>query len=217
MKQPAQRATSGGCAAQVGFANLGYPVTPQTNVPAPISANPESIINMPTIALIGYRGTGKTTVAQLLAQQLGLEWVDADVEVERRAGRSIATIFADAGEAAFRDLEADVVRQLCQRHNTVLAFGGGAVLRQQNRHHLTTCQAVVWLQASAATIAQRIAGDPTSTQRRPNLTNQGGRQEIEQLLAIREPIYASCATLTVDTNQRGPAEIAHEIVASLPR
>ena len=88
------------------------------------------------IALIGYRGTGKTTVAQLLARRLGWDWVDADVEVELRAGKSIAAIFADDGEPAFRDLEAQVVAELCSRERTVFASAAGPILREdQSRRH----------------------------------------------------------------------------------
>jgi len=169
-----------------------------------------------SLALIGYRGTGKTSVARELARRLGWDWVDADVEVELRAGKSIAAIFADDGEAEFRDLEAAVVAELCSWERTVLALGGGAILREANRHCLEKCQPIVWLQASAEVIAERLAGDPTTAGRRPNLTNRGGRNEIEQLLAQREPIYRACATLEVDTEGKDPAEIADEIVGSGP-
>ena len=167
------------------------------------------------IALIGYRGTGKTTVARLLALKLGWDWVDADVEVELRAGKSIAAIFSDEGEQAFRDLEAEVTAQLCQRISTVLALGGGVVLREDNRKMLEQCGAVVWLRAEAATIARRMAGDETTSERRPNLTNHGGRTEIDQLLAERTPIYRSCATLEVDTDNREPAEIADDVASAI--
>jgi shikimate kinase len=167
------------------------------------------------IALIGYRGTGKTTVAQLLARRLGWDWVDADVEAELRAGKSIAAIFADDGESAFRDLEAAIVADLCTRKRTVLALGGGAVLREDNRQSIQNCQAAVWLKAEAATLAARIVDDPMTAARRPNLTNHGGRTEIDFLLAQREPFYRACATLEVDTDSKAPAEIADEIVAAL--
>jgi shikimate kinase len=173
------------------------------------------IVPATTIALIGYRGTGKTTIAQLVALRLGYDWVDADIEVESTAGMSIAEIFSKSGEEAFRDMEAKVVEELCGRPRTVSALGGGAVLREESRRQLASCGAVVWLQAAAATIESRIANDPTTGGRRPNLTNHGGRTEIEALLAQREPIYRACATLQVDTEDRAPAEIADEIVAAL--
>jgi shikimate kinase len=167
------------------------------------------------IALIGYRGTGKTTVAQVLARQLGWDWVDSDVEIELQAGKSIAAIFADDGEPAFRDLEEAAVAELCSRERTILALGGGVISREDNRTQLQKCQSVIWLKASVDVLADRILADPTTAARRPNLTNHGGRNEIEQVLAQREPIYQGCATLEVDTNSKGPAEIADEILAAI--
>lgn len=167
------------------------------------------------IALIGYRGTGKTTVAQQIALRLGYDWVDADVEIELALGKSIAEIFAELGEAAFRATETRVLNELCQRERAILALGGGAVLAPANRGLIKKCRAVVWLTASAETLEQRLAGDPTTAQRRPKLTDRGGRTEIEALLTQREPIYRACATLEVDTEDRTPAEIAEQIVVDL--
>ncbi len=167
------------------------------------------------IALIGYRGTGKTTVAERLAARLGWEWVDADAEIERRAGKSIAAIFAEDGEPAFRDLESAAMADLCRRAATVVALGGGAVVRPSNRQVIAACGAAVWLRATVDAIAERLAGDPTTPGRRPNLTNAPLRTEIEQVLAERTPIYRACATLEVDTENKAPAEIADEIVAAL--
>lgn len=168
-----------------------------------------------TIALIGYRGTGKSTVARHASLRLGWDWVDADVEVELRAGKSIAAIFADDGEEAFRDLEAEVVAELCRRRRTVIALGGGAILRPDNREAIARCGAVVWLTASVDAIVRRQAEDATTAARRPNLTKAGGRTEVEQMLAAREPFYRACATLEVDTQEKTPARIAEEIVAAL--
>ncbi|MBA3484925.1 MAG: shikimate kinase [Pirellulales bacterium] len=169
-----------------------------------------------SIALIGYRGTGKTTVAQRLAVRLGWDWVDADVEIELRTGKSIVAIFADDGEPAFRDLEATVVADLCRRTETVIALGGGAVSREENQLVIKEGGgAVVWLQASVDSIERRIADDPATSARRPNLTNAPRRTEIERLLALRTPNYRACATLEVDTEGKAPAEIADEIVAAL--
>jgi shikimate kinase len=80
------------------------------------------------VFLIGYRGSGKSTVARLLAERLGFNWVDADDQIEARAGKSIAQIFADEGQRSFRELEAAVAAELCRRQQTVVALGGGAVL-----------------------------------------------------------------------------------------
>ncbi|QDT00108.1 shikimate kinase [Adhaeretor mobilis] len=167
------------------------------------------------LALVGYRGTGKTTVAQYLARTLSWDWVDADVEIELAAGKSIAAIFADDGEKAFRDLEVEVVEQLLDRKDTIVALGGGAVLREETRKKLRTVQATVWLKASVETIEGRIFGDETTAGRRPNLTNAGGRNEIVTLLAERTPIYTECATLEVDTDSKAPAEIAEAILKKL--
>ena len=117
---------------------------------------------MNSICLIGYRGTGKSTVAQQLAPRLAWDWVDADVEVELRAGKSIAAIFADDGEAAFRDLETEVVEELFRRERIAIAVGGGAVLREPNRQAIARCGAVVWLRAAVDVLAERQAADPTS-------------------------------------------------------
>ena len=167
------------------------------------------------IAIIGYRGTGKTTVARFLATRLGCDWVDTDVEVELRGGKSIAARVADGGERVFRDMEDEVVAKWCDHSGAVLALGGGAVLSQNTRSRLAQCRAVVWLRASAMVIAERLAADETTPERRPNLTNHGGRTEIDQLLAEREPIYRSCATLEVDTEDKQPAEIAEEIAVAI--
>lgn len=172
-------------------------------------------MNAQSIALIGYRGSGKTAVARALGARLGWDWIDADVEVELRAGKSIAAIFADDGETSFRDLEAIVVDLLCLRKQTIIALGGGAILREVNRKAIRGCGAVVWLQASVDALERRIAADPATAARRPNLTAAGGRAEIARLLAERTPHYRACATLEVDTEGKAPAEIADEIVAAL--
>lgn len=165
------------------------------------------------LLLIGYRGTGKTTVAQRLALNLGWEWIDADVEVELRAGRSIAEIFSAAGEAGFRDLESAVLADLLARDRQVVALGGGVVLRPANRAAIRAAGRTVWLQASPQTLSQRIAADATTAARRPNLTAAGGISEITAMLAQRQPFYRECAGLAVDTENKTPAEVAEEILA----
>ena len=170
---------------------------------------------MSLIYLIGYRGTGKSTVARQLALRLGWDWADSDVEAELREGQSIAEIFATSGEQRFRDLESEALAELSRRTQIVVALGGGAVLREANRELIAEGDAVVWLQARAETIAERLAEDPITSARRPNLTNWGGRQEIDELLQQRSPIYQQCATLVVDTEDRTPAEVAQVILGEL--
>lgn len=168
------------------------------------------------VVLIGYRGTGKTTVARLLGAQLGLTALDADEELERRAGRTIREIFAEGGEPMFRDLEAAVLADLCGRSGQALAVGGGAVLRPENRDCLRrTGNRVVWLQGQARTLHERINRDATTAERRPNLTAGGGLEEVERLLALREPLYRECAEFVVDTEGKTPEQVAGEIVSLL--
>ena len=164
--------------------------------------------------LIGYRGTGKTTVARLLGLKLGWPWVDADVEIELRAGKSIAAIFADDGEAAFRDLESEVLAELAGRSQTVVACGGGVVLRPENRQQLRRGQ-VVWLQARPETILARLVLDATTASRRPSLTGASPAAEVAELLARRTPLYEECADLAIDTEARASEEVAAEILKKL--
>ena len=169
------------------------------------------------ITLIGYRGTGKSTLAAPLARQLGWEWLDADIELEHRAGRSIKDIFATDGEPEFRRLERDLLAELLQRNRLIIAAGGGAILNADTRREMRCAGPVIWLQASADTIEQRLNTDPTTGQRRPNLTTTGGRAEIERLLAIREPLYRECATIVVDTETCSPETLVDQIVSQLPK
>ena len=175
------------------------------------------------ITLIGYRGTGKTSVARPLAERLGWQAIDADVDLEARAGRTIREIFDTDGEGEFRRLERDTLVDLLSRDRLVIAAGGGAVLNPDTRADFKEAGPVVWLTASADTIEKRLFGDQTTTERRPNLTSQGGRAEIEALLSQREPLYRECALIEVATDQPlsgcaalpTPDELAASIVSRL--
>jgi shikimate kinase len=172
------------------------------------------------LSLIGYRGSGKTTVAQAVALRLAWDWVDADVEIELRAGKSIAAIFADHGEEHFRDLESAVLKELMSRDRTVLAFGGGIVLRDANRQLLIAAShegrgKTAWLKASPEALWERIVADTTTAVRRPNLTAGGGLEEVKVLLAQREPHYRKCADWIVETDAKSLAKVADEIVGWL--
>jgi shikimate kinase len=167
------------------------------------------------LTLIGYRATGKTTLARLLAARLGWDWIDADVEIERRAGTTIARIFAEQGEPAFRDLEAQVIADLCGRQRLVLAAGGGAPLRPESRQAMRAAGKVVLLTARPQTILARMSGDATTAARRPDLTDKDPLEEIVHLLAARTPIYQETADLTVDTEGKTPEQLTAEIVERL--
>ncbi len=164
------------------------------------------------LTLIGYRATGKTTLARLLAERLAWSWIDADVEIERRAGMSIARIFAEQGEPAFRELEASVTAELLARQHLVLAAGGGAPLRPETRQAMRTAGKVVWLTARPETIHARMSGDATTSTRRPSLTDRAALDEILHLLAHREPIYRQTADLEIDTEGKTPSQLVSEIL-----
>lgn len=166
------------------------------------------------IFLIGYRGCGKTTVAKALASELGYDWVDVDVEIGARAGKSIADFFSEQGESAYRDLESEVVADLCERSRAVVALGGGSVIREQNRQQISGVGPVVWLTASVDKLHERINADPNSQANRPSLTSLGGRDEIETVLGERTPAYRECATLEIDTEGKPVARIVAEILHS---
>lgn len=168
------------------------------------------------LTLIGYRGTGKTTIAPLLAARLGWDWIDVDIEIERRTGRTISEIFASEGEPGFRAREAGILAELLLQKTLVIAAGGGAILNPQTRESIRHSGPAVWLTASLETIAQRILMDSTTHSRRPSLTGTDSRTEIEFLLAARAPMYAETARVTVDTEGRTPESIVDEIVLSLP-
>jgi len=171
---------------------------------------------MPRITLVGYRGTGKTTVAALLAARLGCDWCDADVELERRLGTTISALVRDRGEAAFRDAETAVLRDLLASVGGVLATGGGVVVRPDNRNLLRRHgRPVAWLTAPAETIRRRLAADPATGDRRPALAGGDPLAEVDAALAAREPMYREVAEAVFDTAASGPAEVVDALAAWL--
>jgi shikimate kinase len=165
------------------------------------------------IYLIGYRGTGKSTVARLLTEKLGWHFLDMDSEIEARNGKSIRQIFADEGEPAFRRIESELLHEVSSLTQHVIATGGGVILDPNNRACLKNSGQVIWLTGKPATLWNRILEDATSKDRRPDLT-VGGLGEIEQLLKVREPLYCECANLEIAVDDRTPDQIA-DIVAQL--
>lgn len=159
-----------------------------------------------SLFLVGLRGSGKTTVGRLAAAKLGLEFVDADAELERRAGESIPEIFARRGEGRFRELEREVMLELLARDGLVVATGGGCVLDAGVREALRRSGAAVWLDAPPAVRAARIAGST-----RPPLTGRGGLEEEEIVAREREPLYRACAAVRVPTAGRSPEEVLGDV------
>lgn len=161
--------------------------------------------------LIGYRGCGKSAVGPVLAGRLRRPFVDADLVLEADAGKTIREIFDTEGELGFRDREAVTLRRLAGGPPAVVATGGGAVLRAVNRELLQGSGFVVWLRAPAECLWERIRGDPATAARRPNLAG-GGFDEVTQLLAAREPLYAATAHATVDATL-SPDRVADHILS----
>lgn len=168
---------------------------------------------MPRLTLVGFRGTGKSTVAEAVASRFGCGWHDADVEFERRFGGSVAGFFAAHGEQAFRDREEELLEQLLGGCAGVLSTGGGVVLRPGNRRRLLERgRPIVWLDASAEAVRSRLARDPSTSGRRPSLTGDDPFAEVEKLLAEREPLYAEVADLRLDTTDSSPEAVVVRIV-----
>lgn len=164
-----------------------------------------------SIFLVGMMGSGKSTVGRRLAAALGMEFVDADKEIETRCGVPISTIFELEGEDGFRRREAALIDELTRRPGLVLATGGGAVLLDENRQHLRERGIVVYLKASVPDLWQRLRHDKV----RPLLRAPDPRRRISELLEARDPLYQACAHLTVTTGRQPVERVVAEIVATL--
>lgn len=167
---------------------------------------------MMSLALIGYRGSGKTTVGKLLAQRLGVPFVDTDLLIARAAGVSIRDIFACVGQPYFLELEQEALEQAIATTNAVVSTGGGIVLRPENRERLrSSARPIIYLASTPELLLARIQSDPQSAANRPNLTTLGGGlEEIREVLRIRDPLYRETATLVIDAAQ-SPETIADAI------
>jgi shikimate kinase len=161
------------------------------------------------IVLIGYRGTGKSTVGRLLAARLGREFVSTDAEIVKRALRTIPEIVAQQGWDYFRDLESDICRELASRDQLVIDTGGGAILRAQNVEALKKDGTLFWLTASVETIAKRIGGD----NQRPSLTGtKSFIDEIQDVLRERTPKYHAAADHSIATDNRSINQLVETLL-----
>jgi shikimate kinase len=164
---------------------------------------------------VGPRGSGKSTVARLLGERLHFGWIDADEALAARAGLSVRAIFEAEGEAGFRRREGELLRELCNQFSRrIIATGGGIVLQKENRDLLRSSGFVIWLTGDVDTLWRRVSGDANTAEQRPNLT-VGGREEVAEVLAQREPLYRAVADHVVDTTGRLPQEVVDDILAWL--
>jgi shikimate kinase len=156
--------------------------------------------------LIGYRGSGKTTVGRKLADRLWRNFIDLDDVIVRHAAKSIKDIFAQDGEDHFRDLETQALAEVIKREDHVFSLGGGAVIREQNRQLLKDSGVrVFYLRCDPEELLRRLQADDRSPDMRPNLTNLGGGlAEIRHVLAEREPIYRQVMHAELDVTRMSP-------------
>ncbi len=163
------------------------------------------------IALIGFRGTGKTTAGKKLAKRLKMEFIDLDKKIMKNAGSSIPEIFAISGEKGFRELEKKAVEEVSAGDNLCIACGGGIVLFQQNIDNLKKKSTIILLEAGPEAILSRIRHD----RNRPSLTGKGTMDEIRQLLKERERGYDKAADMRFDTTHYSSEQTVQKIIDEL--
>jgi shikimate kinase len=166
------------------------------------------------IIIVGFMGTGKSTVSRLLSERLGWESRDMDEEIERLAGRSIPQLFLESGEESFRDLESQVLADLLSRGQQVVATGGGSVLRESNRRAMQRGGWVVALTADKQSLIRRVTSTAAAGTR-PLLAGDA-EERITTLLQARQHAY-DFAHAVVDTTKRSPSEVAELLLLWIPR
>ena len=163
------------------------------------------------IFLVGMMGAGKTTVARFLASRLGRTFIDADLELEARCGVKVPVIFEIEGEEGFRNREVAILEDLTSRSGIVLATGGGAVLRAENRERLAARGMVIYLRAQPHDLYLRTRHDKN----RPLLATPDPKKRIEDLYVQRDPLYREVADFVMDTGRQGVQVLVKQILATL--
>ncbi len=169
------------------------------------------------IVLIGFRGTGKSTVGKHLANRLERDFIDSDKYVEDSTGKTIKHIFEEDGEEGFRKIESDVIAKLSGMDNKIVAVGGGAILKKDNVSNLKDNGFLVLLEATPEIIHNRITQDEKTTQQRPSLTDKKPLDEIKHLLEQREHPYKNAADYTINTSYVTCEDIVNEIIATIEK
>ena len=155
------------------------------------------------IAIIGLRGTGKTTISILLAKALDKKLISTDGEIEKKAKMSIAKFVKKHGWDKFREIESDVIEEICELDECVFDTGGGAVLRNENLVNLKKNALIILLTAGLKIMAKRIK----KSRERPALTNLGTILEIRKIMKERDEKYKKAADYTIDTSKLSPKEV----------
>ena len=164
---------------------------------------------MKNIVLMGFMGAGKTTIGKKLASALKYEFIDTDEWIEKEQGRKISDIFAEDGEAAFRDMETDLLKRLQNRtEKFVLSIGGGMPVREENRALLRNLGAVIYLKTSKEEIIRRVSG----SRNRPLLQSGDLEKKVTNLMCAREQIYMETAHVEVITDGKNPKKVVEEIL-----
>lgn len=167
---------------------------------------------MKNLILIGFMGSGKTTVGEILASKLGIPMADADAMIEKKENMTVNEIFHRYGENAFRDMETELLVSLqSDPQMRILSAGGGMPVREINRKLMKKLGTVIYLQAETETLMKRLEGDTT----RPKLQGGDLRSRIESLMAQREAIYRAASAVRIHTDGKTPEEVAGEILQSL--
>jgi shikimate kinase len=174
----------------------------------PVSSTPRH-----NLVLIGFMGSGKSSIGRLVAQKLGFQFVDTDALVVERSGSEIAAIFARDGEEHFRELETAALESLVPRNRCVMATGGGIILQEKNRALLRELGLVVWLTASEDVIFDRVSRNS----KRPLLQTANPRETVAKLFAARRAFYEEAAQFTLDTSTLSHAEAAEAVIAEARR
>ncbi|MES9991855.1 MAG: shikimate kinase AroK [Candidatus Thiodiazotropha sp.] len=157
--------------------------------------------------LIGPMGAGKTTVGKQLAESFHMDFIDSDHEIQRRTGVDIPTIFEFEGEHGFRQRESAVIDDLTERDGIVLATGGGVVMREQNRHLLSSRGMVIYLHCSVRQQFERTHRDKN----RPLLSTPDPLATLKELMDIRDPLYRQTADIVVSTEGRNTQAVVQDI------
>ncbi len=167
------------------------------------------------IILIGYRGSGKSTIGRKLAKRLRLKFVDIDDLIEERAGIPIHRIVSSHGWGHFRKLERNTIEEISKEDRLVVASGGGAVLDTDNVNALRKNGLLIWLKADKQTLLKRLSQDPGTNTRRPALTSQGTSEELKEVLSLREPIYERVSEMQIDTSTLDEKTVVKNISAAV--